>query len=110
MPTCETRSMRERFCPLSALWLRHESAVLGLIFLLVFLLVYLPVIELEEQHLRQIFPSYAAYAVRVNRFLPYRKWQGNVEAFSWPLYWKNQEYKAALGFAIAVAWLVWRCS
>lgn len=87
-----------------------QSAVLGLIFLLVFLLVYLPVIELEEQHLRQIFPSYAAYALRVNRFLPHRKWQGNAEAFSWPLYWKNQEYKAALGFAIAVAWLVWKRS
>ena len=32
----------------------------------VFALVYLPVIELEEQHLRTLFPKYAAYAERVH--------------------------------------------
>lgn len=76
------------------------------IFAIVFLLVYLPAIELEEQHLRVIFPTYAAYADRVNRFLPFRKWPTPGAPFSSALYLKNEEYKAALGFLIAVAWLV----
>jgi len=42
-----------------------RSVGLGLFFAAVFLLVYLPVIQLEEQHLRRLFPEYAAYAERV---------------------------------------------
>ena len=37
----------------------------------VFGLIYLPVIQLEEQHLRSLFPEYAAYAQRVNALLPW---------------------------------------
>ncbi|MCP5112635.1 MAG: isoprenylcysteine carboxylmethyltransferase family protein, partial [bacterium] len=37
----------------------------AIIFGAVFLLVYLPVIELEEQHLRKLFPAYAQYAQAV---------------------------------------------
>ena len=78
------------------------------IFLAVFLLVYLPAIELEEQHLRVLFPIYAAYAERVNRFVPLRKWPGTGSRFTSALFMKNEEYKASLGFAVAVAWLVWK--
>ena len=84
------------------LWLAGLSAV-------VFLLVYLPAIELEEQHLRALFPEYAPYAARVHRFLPIAKWPGLARPFDWALYRRNEEYKAALGFAVAVAWLGWRC-
>src|SRR5471030_75612 len=37
-----------------------SSAGLAALFALVFLLVYLPVIQNEEEHLRNIFPEYAA--------------------------------------------------
>ncbi len=82
---------------------------LAIVFVSIFSLVYLPSIELEEQHLRDIFPAYEAYAARVNRFLPIRKWNGMQAKFSWRLYRRNEEYKALLGFLLAVGWLVWKC-
>ncbi len=82
---------------------------LALVFAAVFLLVYLPAIELEEQHLRNIFPAYAPYANRVSRFLPANKWPTGGARFSWASYRRNQEYKALIGFLIAVAWLGWKC-
>ncbi len=81
---------------------------LALLFAAVFFLVYLPAIELEEQHLREIFPDYARYAQHVHRFFPLRKFSLQPRPFSWPLYRRNEEYKAALGWLIAVAWLVFR--
>ena len=41
-----------------------------MLFAAVFLLVYLPVIQNEEQHLRKIFPEYAGYAERVPALIP----------------------------------------
>ncbi len=89
--------------------LASRSVWLTIVFAAVFLLVYLPAVELEEQHLRDIFPSYAPYAECVHRFLPLGKWHGAPGRFSWSLYRKNEEYKAAIGFLIAAAWLVWKC-
>ena len=43
---------------------------LGVLFAAVFGLVYLPVVELEEQHLRKLFPDFAEYAKRVPRLVP----------------------------------------
>jgi len=82
---------------------------LAAIFAAVFLLVYLPTIELEEQHLRAKFPAYAGYAQCVPRLIPIRRWAGDQRQFSWALYRRNEEYKALLGFALAVGWLFWRC-
>lgn len=86
-----------------------RSIPLAVIFAAVFLLVYFPVIELEEQHLRDIFPGYAEYAARVRRFLP--RWGAKAPAarFRWKLYFKNEEYKALAGLALAVGWLVFKC-
>lgn len=81
---------------------------LAALFAAVFLLVYLPAIELEEQHLREIFPAYAQYGDHVGRWAPRRKWQSEPAPFSWARYWRNEEYKALVGFCLAVAWLVWR--
>jgi protein-S-isoprenylcysteine O-methyltransferase Ste14 len=81
---------------------------LAVIFAAVFCLVYLPVVELEEQHLREIFPDYGPYAARVSRFLPGTPYSTSSERFSPALYLRNQEYKAALGFLIAVGWLLFR--
>lgn len=86
-----------------------RDAVLAIIFAAVFLFVYLPTIELEEQHLRGNFPAYAAYAQRIPRLVPLRRWHGEHKAFSWTLYRRNREHKALLGFLIAVAWLVGKC-
>jgi protein-S-isoprenylcysteine O-methyltransferase Ste14 len=83
---------------------------LAAIFAAAFGLVYLPAIELEEQHLRVIFAGYAAYAARIRRFVPVAKWTGGRSAFSWPLYRRNEEYKALAGFLIAVGWLAWKWS
>lgn len=85
-----------------------RSIWLAVVFAAVFLLVYFPAIELEEQHLRNIFPCYTAYAFRVHRFLPVTKWNGRRARFSWALYRRNEEYKALAGFLLAVAWLAWR--
>lgn len=86
-----------------------QNLWLAFIFVVVFFLVYLPAIELEEQHLRNIFPSYGTYSKQIRRFVPMAKWKGASTRFSWALYLRNQEYKALAGFLIAVAWLVWRC-
>jgi len=85
-----------------------RSGWLALIFSLVFILVYLPAIELEEQHLREIFSDYTAYAQRVNRFIPSRNADPGSRHFSFSLYRRNEEYKAAIGWAVAVLWLLWR--
>ena len=78
---------------------------LGVLFAAVFLLIYLPVVELEEQHLRQLFPEFADYARRVPQLIP--RWgPSNDKAFRWPVYAKNQEYQALLGFVVGEAVLV----
>ncbi len=43
---------------------------LGVLFAAVFIFVYLPAIQLEEQHLRVIFPDYAVYAGQVPALWP----------------------------------------
>jgi len=88
---------------------RWELAVL---FGAVFLLIYLPVVELEEQHLRSLFPSYADYAKRVPRLLPCAAADGprapNSQRFQWSVYLRNQEYQALAGFLVGVAVLIWK--
>ena len=85
-----------------------RSLILAIVFILIFLLVYFPAIELEEHHLREIFPAYSAYAAQVHRLLPVSKWQGARSRFSWSLYVRNREYRALFGLLIASAWLFWR--
>jgi protein-S-isoprenylcysteine O-methyltransferase Ste14 len=95
----------------SGLLIAARDLLLATLFLVVFTLIYLPVIELEEQHLRSLFPGYRTYAAQVNRLLPVSKWKGAQTRFSWQLYLRNEEYKALLGFVLATIWLVlkyWR--
>lgn len=80
---------------------------LGVLFGAVFVLIYLPVVELEEQHLRSLFPAYSGYAERVPKLLP--KLSGNSEKdFRWDLYLMNREYQALAGFLAGVAVLCWK--
>jgi protein-S-isoprenylcysteine O-methyltransferase Ste14 len=81
---------------------------LAVLFAAVFAGVYLPVVELEEQHLRKLFPEYEEYAARVPWLWPRRPGRAGGERFRWSLYLKNQEYNALAGFLAGVAWLAWR--
>lgn len=80
--------------------------VLGALFAAAFLLIYLPAIELEEQHLRDLFPEFAAYARRVPALFPIPRPARVERHFRWSLYVHNREYQALLGFLAGSAWLV----
>jgi hypothetical protein len=79
--------------------------LLAVLFAVVFLFIYLPAIELEEQHLRKLFPSFADYAERVPALTPTLRPVKKPERFRWELYVRNREYQALIGFALGVALL-----
>jgi|SRR5579871_1763553 len=85
-----------------------KSWWLAALFTIVFLLVYLPAVMLEEQHLAKLFPEYAAYASAVPSLIPYRGRRPGSSRFLTKLYWKNQEYQALAGFAAGLVWLIFR--
>jgi len=85
-----------------------RQAALAVLFAAAFALVYLPAIELEEQHLRNLFPEYEEYARRVPRLGSRIPGQAGAEIFRLALYRKNEEYKAAVGFLAVVALLIWK--
>ena len=83
-----------------------------LVFLIVFLAgfgaIYGSTVRQEAKHLQVMFPDdYAQYRERVPLFFPHL---GPVERgdhrFSMEQYWKNHEYRALLGFLVAVIVLV----
>jgi protein-S-isoprenylcysteine O-methyltransferase Ste14 len=83
---------------------------LAALFAVVFAFVYLPVIEQEEQHLSNLFPSFAAYAERVPLLLPRGR---NIEGratFDLRLYVRNQEYQALLGYFAGLCYLIWKAT
>jgi protein-S-isoprenylcysteine O-methyltransferase Ste14 len=79
--------------------------VLALLFALVFALVYLPAIQLEEEYLRELFPDFDEYAARVPALLPRRPTAPRCARFRMDLYVRNEEYQALLGFLAGAAWL-----
>lgn len=83
---------------------------LGALFAAVFAFVYLPVIQLEEQHLRELFPDYAGYAAEVPALLPRFSAAPakNPQPFRWSLYLRNKEYQAGAGFAAGMLYLLWK--
>jgi len=95
---------------LVAAGLAVASRSIGLagLFAAVFLLIYLPVIEQEEQHLRKIFPEYTAYAERVRRLIPGNPHRQDNSRFEIDLYLRNQEYQALAGFLAGTALLIWK--
>ncbi len=72
----------------------------------VFLFVYLPVMEQEEQHLANLFPEFTAYARRVPQLLPRIPESLPAQGFSWSVYLQNKEQKALYGFVAVYAFLV----
>lgn len=85
-----------------------RSAGLALLFAVLFALVYLPAIELEEQHLSEILPGYREFAARVPLLLPHWPSHFGPDRFSPALYRKNREYQALLGWSLGAAWLIVR--
>jgi protein-S-isoprenylcysteine O-methyltransferase Ste14 len=83
---------------------------LGVLFAAVFLLIYLPVVELEEQHLRKLFPDYEEYAGRVPKLIPRIGAGGSAKHFEWQLYRRNREYEALAAFLAGVAVLAWKAT
>lgn len=82
---------------------------LAALFAAVFLLIYLPVVDLEEQHLRELFPAYAEYANKVPRLVPrLAPAAGPRKSFQWAVYRRNREYQALAGFLAGAAVLVWK--
>ena len=82
--------------------------VLGVVFVIFFLVVYVPVMRREERNLRQRFgQSFDEYATTVPLLFPYRKpHRLSQEKFEWKQYRKNHEYEAALGYLAGVVFLV----
>ena len=78
-----------------------------------FVAVYVPVIDREKGHIRGRFPdSYDEYARNVPAFVPRPlPWRGPANEpapFSGRLYMRHGEWRAALGFAAAITYLIVR--
>jgi hypothetical protein len=89
----------------------------GLLLLVIafWVLVYFPTMERERANISGRFPeAYAAYEANVPRFVPRAKpWRPDGtedNPFDFGLYMKHGEWKAALVYVIAVAWLAWRAT
>jgi protein-S-isoprenylcysteine O-methyltransferase Ste14 len=83
---------------------------LGIVFAVLFLGIYLPVMRVESQTLAKLFgESYQRYARRVPIFLPrvtpYHSGEAKTE-FDSSLYMRYREYRAALGLLVAWGLLV----
>lgn len=81
---------------------------LAVLFAVVFLFIYLPAIELEEQHLQKLFPDFAHYAQRVPALWPTVAAVKKPGRFRWELYVRNREYQALIGYAVGVGYLIAR--
>ncbi|MEZ5398111.1 MAG: methyltransferase [Bryobacteraceae bacterium] len=81
---------------------------LAILFAAAFVFVYLPAVELEEQHLRALFSDYADYAEEVPMLAPRWKTAYGGGRFRWALWARNQEYQALLGLSAGFAYLAWR--
>src|SRR5580698_6469162 len=72
----------------------------GVVLVLMFFAIYLPVIRAEEKFLRERFPEFEEYARRVPRVIPRilaSSHDEGTEGFSFDLYLKHREYNALLG-------------
>ena len=77
------------------------------IMVVMFALIYVPVIAGEEGFLRQTFPEYADYARHVPRMFPRLTHYGDQRsAYSSERYWKHREYQASVGCAAMLAILI----
>jgi protein-S-isoprenylcysteine O-methyltransferase Ste14 len=77
------------------------------ILLVMFVVIYIPVIAGEERYLRQTFPDYDDYARSVPRFaMRLTRYGSQRGAFSSERYWKHREYNAVIGCVIVLVVLL----
>ncbi|MGE0406699.1 MAG: isoprenylcysteine carboxylmethyltransferase family protein [Candidatus Korobacteraceae bacterium] len=75
--------------------------------MLLFVLVYLPVVRSEEAYLHSRFPEFADYSRRVPRFFPRLTNLRNItQGFSSERYFGHREYNALLGSAAMIVALI----
>ena len=86
-----------------SIWIAAATVVM-------FFLIYLPVVRAEEKYLQSAFPGYQAYAQGVPRFFPrltpFGSATENAQSFSWELYRRHREYNAAIGSALMMGALI----
>jgi protein-S-isoprenylcysteine O-methyltransferase Ste14 len=77
------------------------------VIVVIFGVIYVPVIAGEERYLRQTFPDYEEYARHVPRMLPRLTPYGTQKSdYSTARYWKHREYQASLGCLVMLAILI----
>jgi protein-S-isoprenylcysteine O-methyltransferase Ste14 len=77
------------------------------IMLLMFAIIYVPVIAGEERYLRRTFPEYDEYVRHVPRMWPrLTPYANQPGAYSSARYWKHREYEASIGCVAVLAILV----
>ena len=85
-----------------------------LLVLAFFVLIYAPTMQRESANISGRFPeAYQAYAANVPAFVPRpTPWKAthpdDEGAFSFDLYMKHGEWKAALTYVLVIAWLIYR--
>ncbi len=81
----------------------------GVLLVVMFFAIYLPVICGEEAYLRQKFPEFEDYVLRVPRMFPRfvpRSGGNEASTFSMDLYLKHREYNALLGTLLLTGALI----
>ena len=80
----------------------------GVVLVVMFFAIYLPVIRDEEAFLRQKFPEFEEYARQVPRMFPRvtPRGDGGSGQFSFDLYLQHREYNALLGALAMLAALI----
>lgn len=81
---------------------------LAIIFCVLFIGIYLPVMRVEAEDIRQIFDEeFDEYERNVPMLIPrVTPWKSTGTAFDFQLYLQYREYRAAIGVALAIAVLV----
>ncbi len=79
----------------------------GAVFVLLFLSIYLPVMRVEAEDLKQIFPeTFPEYEAHVPLLLPrLSPWKRSDMRFDGTLYMKYREYRAAIGLVLVWSFL-----
>ena len=80
--------------------------------IVMFIMIYVPVIAGEERYLRQTFPEYDDYARHVPRLaMRFTRYGNQRGSFSSDRYWQHREYQAVIGclavLAVLVVKLMW---
>jgi protein-S-isoprenylcysteine O-methyltransferase Ste14 len=79
---------------------------LPLVVAAVFVMVYLPVMQLEEERLAELFEEFGAYAERVPQLFPAPPRERSPERFDWAVWRMNREWKGIAAFGLLYAFLI----